>query len=317
MRYKFITSAANSLLRIGAQDALARALTVSAEQDLASLIALTVRQAQGDTLTMPAAGITPIPTDWQGERKYTALRYYNVAPRFRKLDAGVKIDRSLALGSSFNWVDLKAQELANQWLRGQEFEVINILANGTASTNLSYDGVPLLSASGRGASNSNTTTGALNLDNLQTAYRQMLGFTVDGQPAGLTPTHLLVGPAQYLNALELTQSNSVVIRGGTDTVRPELNAIAGRLQVVMSPWLVGAWSNYWFVLSLGSPTARPVVRGLRGQDGSGRVDFELTIADDPNTSDVVRDEDVIVMSVLSECAFAPFDWRAVYGGLAS
>lgn len=317
MRYKFTTSAANNLMRIGAQDALARALTAQTPSDLADQIALTVRQAEGNTLTMPGVGLTPLPTEWQGERKYSALNYYNMAPVFRKYDAGVKIDRSLAQSSTINWVDLKAQELATQFLRGNELEIIRILANGTSSANPAFDGNPLLSSTARGSANSNLTTGALNLSNLQTAYSQMLGFTQENQPAGIVPTHLLVGPAQYLNALELTQSTTVVIRGTTDTVRPEMNALGGRLQVLVSPFLVGAWANYWFLLALGNPASRPVVRGLRGQEGTNRVDFELTIADDPNVSDVVRDEDVIVMTLLYEAAFAAYDWRTVYGGLAT
>lgn len=313
MRYKYNTIAGSDLMRVGVVDALARALTVREADDLADTIALTVRQAQGRHLTMPAAGLTPVPSLWQGERKYTALNFYSQAPEFRKFDSGVVIDRRHVLASAVPVLDLKVQELALQFLRANEREVVSVLANG--NTLVTFDGQPLLTATGRGVVNANLTTAPLTLESLQAAYTQMLGFQMDGQPAPLRPTHLLVGPRNYLNALELTESTTVVIRGSTDTVRPAMNAIGGKLQVLVSEWLTGAWANYWFLLSLDSPFSRPVVRGLRGQDNN--VDFEVVVADDPTRSDDVLDKDVIKLTLLFEGAFAPFDWRAVVGGLAT
>jgi len=93
-----------------------------------------------------------------------------------------------------------------------------------------------------------------------------------GTPMGIVPDTLVVGPAQQWNALELVESPVVVYKGNaTDNApsTPYKNALAGRLNVVVSPFLQGTSANYWFLLD----TKRPIRAVILQQRSDVPVEF--------------------------------------------
>jgi hypothetical protein len=137
------------------------------------------------------------------------------------------------------------------------------------------DGVALLSASHPhgpdGGTWDNITTGTLSQTELKTGWVAMTSLRNErGAPMGIMPTHLMVGPKYYREALDLTGSARPVpistagAVDATSTVQSAVlqeNWLKGQLQVILNPRMVGTtYEDDWFLMDL-SKSVRPIVAG--------------------------------------------------------
>ena len=92
---------------------------------------------------------------------------------------------------------------------------------------------------------SNKTTSALSAATFNTAYEAMASY-VDhaGNPLGVIPDTLMVGPKNRTTAFEIL--NSKLIASGNATIE---NANYGVAEVLVNPYLVGTYDDYWFLMS--------------------------------------------------------------------
>jgi len=116
-----------------------------------------------------------------------------------------------------------------------------------------YDGVNFFASNhplSAGGTNDNVVSGALTEANLTTALVKLARMKDDsGQLIGLTGTHLLVPPELEVTARKLLNAQLV---GGGDT-----NVLAGRLQIVVSPYLTSA--TRWYVIDASRGAQKPVL----------------------------------------------------------
>lgn len=96
----------------------------------------------------------------------------------------------------------------------------------------------------------NYTTSALTEDNFDTAYQAMISFTgYDGEPLGIIPDLLVVGPALRKTAFDILKGQNKIVHGGKGSVSvPVDNPNKGVCDFMVSPYLVGTRANYWFLM---------------------------------------------------------------------
>lgn len=142
------------------------------------------------------------------------------------------------------------------------------------SNPVGIDGVSILNdnhphASGGGVWD-NKTTDALSQSSLKAGWVAMTSLLNEqGAPMQIMPTHLMVGPKLYREALDLTGaarpvpvSSAGALDAGSNVVAAVMqeNWLRGQLQVVLNPRIVGAQEDSWFLMDL-SKSVRPIVAG--------------------------------------------------------
>lgn len=136
------------------------------------------------------------------------------------------------------------------------------------------DGVSLLNDShpygADGGTWDNKTTDTLSQTSLTAGWVAMTGLrNEEGAPMGIMPTHLMVGPSQYREALDLTGaarpvpfSNAGAPDASSNVVAAVMqeNWLRGQLQVVLNPRMIGTNASDWILMDL-SKSVRPIVAG--------------------------------------------------------
>lgn len=137
------------------------------------------------------------------------------------------------------------------------------------------DGVALLSTThphgADGGTWSNKTTSTLSQSTLKDGWVAMTGLRNErGAPMGIQPTHLMVGPKFYREALDLTGAARPVPVSSAGAADASANVVAavmqenwlrGQLQVVLNPRMVGSdYEDDWYLMDL-SKSVRPIVAG--------------------------------------------------------
>lgn len=144
------------------------------------------------------------------------------------------------------------------------------------TTTLTADGIALCSNShtnGLSQTVDNLLTGALSESTLNTAITQMLEMvSQDGEIDGFTADTLLVPPAVYKTACEITESE---LRSGTSDNDMNVYSDKYGLKVYTSPYLgaaAGGSDTAWFLLS----TDHSVTRWVRKAVETNLVDYKIS-----------------------------------------
>ena len=92
----------------------------------------------------------------------------------------------------------------------------------------------------------NKTTSALSAGTFDTAYQTICGYCAhDGEPLGVAPDTLMIGPKLRKTAFEILHSR-LTLNGGTAAVD---NPDFGICRTIINPRLVGDYDDYWFLMS--------------------------------------------------------------------
>lgn len=217
----------------------------------------------GTSLRIPVTTSFPRMRQWLGQKRFKDLRAFSQTIDINTYERSISLPR-LDVDADKSGVvrSTLSAFLANGQMGKEDILITSLLAN----TWTSYDSVALLSNS-HSFSNStgdNLTTNALSFSEYRTVKEGMRDLTdEDGTPLNITPTHLIVGPAQERIALDVVNAQRVVAvssAGALDATSSVVGAAAipnvyqGDVTVVVSQWITG---NQWFLMDLSKPGLRP------------------------------------------------------------
>lgn len=271
---------------------------------IVSRIASVIDSSSG-TLDLSVLGQLPQMSEWVSERRMRELAAGKFTSTDKTWEATVAIPRRALEDDQLGLIRARVSELATE-VRRHKFQIISeLLATGSAQTCL--DGGYLLATTHAesGSNQANLTSNALTVDNVAAGMAAMMAFQGDqGKPMGIMPDVLLVGPKLYFAAKQITTSPNLIAVGvgASAAVQPAANAVAGQLEVIMSPYLVGSYDDYWFLLD----TTRAIKGVILQQNSNAPVEvttWQSNVIDDIN------------FSVRARYVAAPGLWQAVYAGI--
>lgn len=257
----------------------------------------------------PWLGAVPPLREFIDERRPSGLAAHAVSIEDKVFESTIAVDRKAIEDDQLDLIRLRIRDLAYRIAQHRHQMVVEALSGGFAAS--AYDGATFFSTSHPlpdGTTFSNRTTDALDETSLATAMSQMMLVPDDtGTPLGVVPDTIVVGPKLQWAALELAESPTVVNKSG-DFVPPYANVFAGRLRVVVSPFLRGAADDYWFLLD----TKRPI-RGLILQQRSD-VPVEFNAMEAHNSeSGFMRDRYLYGVRARYNVGYGL--WQAAYGAI--
>jgi phage major head subunit gpT-like protein len=267
----------------------------------------TVVESVSDKQSYNWLGGAPAMRQWVDERVPGALRTHNYEVANRKYEATLEVERETFEDDQLGQVKPRIEELALRAALHPDELVLGLLAGGFAAE--CYDGRNFFDSAhseGESGAQSNVVAGAFGSAKLEEAVVRMLGFKDDqGQPLGIMPDTLVVGPDNFFNAREVLNSVGIVVAGSSDVEKPSGNPLSGMLNLVVSPHVPAA---NWFVLATSYP-----VRPLLFQ---WRIRPEFSAVTDPS-DDYVFNTDAFKYGVRSRCGAGYGLWYLAVGSTGS
>jgi phage major head subunit gpT-like protein len=228
------------------------------------------RQIQLDLITNH-----PVMSKWLGARKEKTLRHYKQVVTYDKYEATLKIKRDDLAYGRMEAVSRAISEFFALQSTAYDKAVFTDFISSSGAGPTCYDGQALFSTAHPHAPDSGTWSNlasgtALSYSALNTAAQTMqLWQFENGEPMGVNPTHIEVGPKLKQRALELlgadrivginysgAEATSSVVASSTRT-----NVIAGEYEIIINPRMQasGTGHYYWTLLDLSKQSARPMI----------------------------------------------------------
>ena len=209
-------------------------------------------------------GTVPGFSEWIDQRKVKSLRAENITLVNKDYANAIQIDRNNILDDRLSIITPRLQQLAQKAALHYGELVVDAFVNGFVTTSdfgSAYDGAAFFSATHQdgGPVQSNTAGGAALATASYFAGRASMWSLTDdeGDPLGLQPDTLIVGPSQEELGLQLTQADLVASGGAGVT-----NVAQRTANLMISPRLVGAAASHWFLVSAAS-AAKPIILQIR------------------------------------------------------
>ena len=268
----------------------------------------TLQAQQGKFAELDIVDGIPQIREWLGSRQLKNLRAYALTKPIRawEMSIGVPVD-----DINGDRTGVVAQRLRDFAARGAA-AYDQILVPFLQSNPVGYDDVALFSAAHptEAGTQDNLTTGAINYAAYRTGRAAMRQFTdFRGEPLGIVPTHLMVGPDQEEVAMQVTGSDKIVgidasgDLGGTIVDAGVIrNYIGGDANVIVSERISG---NAWFMFDLSKGRAKPL---YAAEFLSPRTD----IFDDPKDPNVFF-EDEVIYGMTAKLTPMAMNWQTCYG----
>ena len=258
-------------------------------------------------------GAVPPMREFIDERRPGGMSAYTVTIEDKTFESTLAVDRKAIEDDQLELIKLRIRDLAFRVAAHRQQIVVEALANGFAGTG--YDGQSLFSTAHPVPSGtySNRSTSALSASSLAGAISTMMTVPDDqGIPLGIAPDTLLVGPSLQWAASELVESLVVVYKGNAADNAPSTpyrNALQGRLNLVISPFLTGAFANYWFLMD----TKRPI-KGVILQQRSD-VPVEFSALDNTTGTESAFLRDRFYYGVRARYNVGYGLWQTAYGAI--
>ncbi len=245
----------------------------------------------GQSLEIDALGSSPVIRQLVGSRRFGSLRA--LAQRIRVSEystdaielSRIQVDKDKSGIVAKKLSDYLSQS-ANFWDKA--------VSDAFIAMPKGIDGVALISTAhpnGFGGNWSNDAAAALSPDAFNTGIVAMTGLRLEnGEPAGFSPTHLMVGPKNRKMAVDLCGEvrpfpmNASGVEAYTSALAPTAipNWMAGQLQVIVNPRLVGTTTeDMWFLMDLSRPGVRPMILGEA-------IAPRAVVVDDPQSEPVAQ-----------------------------
>ncbi len=231
-------------------------------------------------------GNPPPMREFLDERRLPGLAVNAITIEDKVFESTIAIDRKAIEDSQLDMIRLRVQDLAARVATHRQQIAIELLLSGNAING--YDGSPFFGDHlVNGATVSNKLTELLSSDALTIASQQMMQIPDEyGVPLGVFPDTLVVGPANYWNALALITSDTKVFDGGAFMPTDYVNVFNGKLKVVVSPFIKGANEQCWFLLD----TKRPMRSIILQQRSDIPVEFTALDQSSGSESAFLRDK---------------------------
>lgn len=222
---------------------------------------------------IPFAAPTGTWARWDGPKTFSSLKAYKQAIVGRRYHYSIDLDR---VDLAYDQSGVIGKHIGAQMAQAQGNH-IKIIADEMFSSSgagpLGYDGVAWLHAShpmADGTTQANVTTSALSFTTYDAAYQAMTNFKGhNGQPLGIVPDTLVVGPKLRKIAFDiaggnvrpLSVQNSGVFNeqgsgvGGTAQVGgvAVANVFQGEIKVIVSDRLTGTQDDYAYLMCTSLP----------------------------------------------------------------
>jgi phage major head subunit gpT-like protein len=246
-------------------------------------------------------GQLPTLREWTDERTFRSMTRYRYTISDRVYEASIQVERRALEDDQLDALWTKVRDLGQQAVRDVDRMLVEFLLAGFNTVGPDGQYFFDIDHAESGSTQSNVTSGSLSASALRTAITTMMSFRGDAnRPLGITPTHLLVGPSQFLTARELVESPVVVATSGTNYA----NVLAGIVQVLVTPYIPG---NQWFLLDLSRPI-KPLILQVRSD-----VPDEVVIHSDPSNSPIVFMQDIVAVGVRKRFGIGYGLWQLAYG----
>lgn len=258
-------------------------------------------------------GSVPVMQEFIDERKPAGMKEYNYTIEDKTFEASIAVDRRAIEDEQYDMIRMRIRDLAGRVAQHRHRIVVEQFANGF--TKSGYDGVSFFNTAHPtvpGSTYSNRATEALSATALANGFTQMMGVPDDkGEPLGMMPDTLVVGPKLQWTALELIESPIAVYKGNpTDSAgsTPYRNVFQGKLRLVVSPYLTGTFDDYWFLLD----TAHDLKGVILQQRSDIPVEFSAL---DAGNSDATWWNDRIYYGVRARYNVGYGLWQTAYGSI--
>lgn len=258
-------------------------------------------------------GAVPPMREFVDERRAQGLNAHSVTIEDKTFESTIAVDRRAIEDDQLDLIRLRIRDLAFRVTAHRQQIVMEALAGGFSG--VGYDGEALFSAThptGTGTT-SNRTTSALSASSLSDGISAMMTVPDDaGIPLGIVPDTIVVGPKLQWTAKELVDSPVVIYKGNaSDTASPTpyRNALHGYLRLVVSPFLTGAFDDYWFLLD----TKRPIKSVILQQRSD--VPVEFTALDSRSGSESAFMRDRYYYGVRARYNVGYGLWQTAYGAI--
>jgi len=269
--------------------------------------------------TMPAQkyawlGATPPMREFVDERRPGGMNAYSVSIEDKTFEASIAVDRRAIEDDQLELIRMRIKDLAVRVASHRHQIVIESLIGGFTTNG--YDGVTFFNTAHpipNGATYGNRTTAALSATSLAEAISAMMLTPDDvGQPLGIVPDTLVVGPKLAWTAIELLESPVVVYKGNSSDQAPStpyINAFHGKLSLIVTPFLNGTSDDYWYLLD----TKRPI-KGVILQQRSD-VPVEFSALDNSTPSEAAWMRDRYYYGVRARYNVGYGLWQTAYGAI--
>jgi len=209
-------------------------------------------------------GTVPGLSEWTDQRRVSDLRAENITLVNHDYANAVGINRNDILDDRLGVVMPKISMLAKKAALHYGQLAVEAMVAGFSTASVfgtAYDGASFFSAAhqdGGGPIQSNTAGGAALSSISYFAARATMWSLTDEEndPLGIVPDTLVVGPALEELGKTLTQA-PLNATGGT-------NVAAQTANLMISPRLIGAAANHWFLVSM-QDIVRPLILQIREQ----------------------------------------------------
>ena len=273
-------------------------------EDLAMVVPSTTNTEEHGWL-----GTVPGFSEWKGDRKLGSLRADGFRMTNRSWANGLRLMRDTILDDKWGIVRPKIQMLALKARGHRAKYIVEVMANGFDGANpevgdgRSYDGAFLFSVDhqeGDGPVQSNLGQGPLTHATYAMGRRQMRKLVdEEGDPLDIGPSHLLVGPDLEDMGREILENDTRIVQGVAVK-----NIYRGSAELLVSPRLIGPWSQYWFLGDLTKPV-RPMVLQIRQE-------IEFNALDDMNSEAAFMRKEY-KFGADARYVVGPGMWQFIYG----
>lgn len=208
-------------------------------------------------------GTVPGLTEWIDQRRISQLRAENITIVNKDFASGFEVNRNDILDDKLGNITPKIAQLSQKAGLHYGQLIVEAMVAGFSAASVfgtAYDGAAFFSAAhqdgGEDPIQSNTAGGAALGSVAYFAARAAMWSLTDnaGDPLGIVPDTLVIGPSLEEVGRELTQAP--LKSGG------ESNVAANTASLMISPRLIGPSASHWFLISL-RDIVRPMILQIR------------------------------------------------------
>lgn len=276
----------------------------------------TVIPCDGNSLNLVAVDGGSAVREWLGAKEEASLRAYSKTVNRRRWESTLTLSRATIEGDKSGAVGQAVKNWSDSKLRNMFDKIVYdaLLANSITG----YDGQAILSNSHpnvNGSTHDNLETAALTFTLAQTIFDTMASIRDEsGEPLGIRPTHLVVGPSLERLAKEIAGPMRIVPVSNAGAQDATSNVVAAgmyqnyigeNLTVTISPYILN--NEYFFMdLSKGlTPWAMAQFRApqlIQMTDMDSYSRFHL---------------DEYKWSVEADLSPVPYAWQLIHGSVTA
>jgi len=242
--------------------------------------------------------------EYAGERVFKDVESETFELKNRKFESSITIGVDEIEDDQAGMYTSIVPQMVEGWFN----QLVSLVIEVLTSNPLAFDGVALFSAAGRSYGDNvinNTTTSALSETTFDTAMIAMQSYKLwNDAPALVKPNVLIVGPKNEKSAWDIV-SNFYSSDGETSAVAVENFFKSKRVSIVVSPWLVDTYDDYWYLADT-TKAIKPLALQIRKSPVpvlSGKETMERT--------------QIVDYMATGRAAAGPALPHLIYGGLVS